>query len=522
MTSERTDERSAQERRRPRLAVVSVAAAVLLAGGGGAYWAASASGGGESKAALGDTAASREQKADGDTPLPGIAPGEHDPSGGGVVYVAEGTLPKGPGSAPSYDVKGEVGKDEVARLAASLGIAGEPRLVGEQWQAGLVKDPGGMRLTVGRQAPGAWTFSAYHPTGGDNCKKGSDSCGPAVLPEGGGTGTPVSEAAAKAAAAPVLKAAGQDGAKLEAEVVHGATRYVNADPVIGGLPTEGWRTALIIGPDGQVTGGSGNLKAPVRDGQQSVITADQALKRLNAVSRSPEIDSCATPVPNVDVPKMPGGGAGAPEVGAAGPDTPVSDDGSVTDSGPTSDDDTTTADHGAATGIGGGQDTDPAAPDSVAPCTQSPAPPKQPRTEKVEGAVLGLTPRADDQGAQLVPAWLFTVAGRDGRPDHTVSQSALAADAPTVPPASAPGFSYQEDGRRLTVHFWGGVCSTYSASVRESATAVTVKITDTPTDPHKACIMIAKEMSLTVTLEQPLGDRKVIDATTGKTLPRTS
>ncbi|MEV7418927.1 hypothetical protein [Streptomyces sp. NPDC089919] len=500
MTSERTDERGsaepqvAQERRRPRAAVLAVAAAVLLAGGGGAFWAATAADGGAataSKAALGEDA---QAVGRGDaTPPKGIAVGEPDPTGGGVRYVAKGTLPAGPGTAPGYAVTGEVTKAEVARLAAALGLAGEPVLSGGQWQAGVVKDAGGPRLTVARQAPGAWTFTAYQ-RGGDNCKKGTDQCGPATLPEGG-AGTPVDGAAARAAAAPVLKAAGQDAAKLDTSQVQGAQRVVNADPVIGGLPTSGWRTTVLVGADGKVTGGTGNLKAPVKGGQESVISAGQALNRLNASTLGRAAADCAVPVPD--------------EAG-----TGVTDDGAP-DPG-----------HGAATGAegrGSGPDgptaADPQQPGAAtSPCDPS-ARPKQPRTETVEGAVLGLTPRSDDKGSRLVPAWLFSVAGRDGLAGHTVAQPALASEEPAGTLPSVPGFSYQEAGRKLTVHFWGGVCSTYRAEVRESSAAVRVTIVDTPRDPGRACILIAQDMSVTVTLQQPLGGRKVIDATSGETLP---
>lgn len=83
-----------------------------------------------------------------------------------------------------------------------------------------------------------------------------------------------------------------------------------------------------------------------------------------------------------------------------------------------------------------------------------------------------------------------------------------------------PGFSYAEADRKLTVNFWGSPCSTYAVEAREQPESVMVKITDTPKKPGQACIMLAQEMSSTVTLQQPLGDRKVVDATTGKPLPR--
>ncbi|MFD2120673.1 hypothetical protein ACFSNO_15125 [Streptomyces cirratus] len=138
---------------------------------------------------------------------------------------------------------------------------------------------------------------------------------------------------------------------------------------------------------------------------------------------------------------------------------------------------------------------------------------KPPRTETVRGAVLGLAAGTVDGGGRgLVPAWFFEVAGKDGGPARTVAEPASARET-AAPSAGAtrtvPGFSYKEADRTLTVNFWGGVCSTYAVEAREEGTDVLVKITDTPNKPGQACIMLAKEMSQTVTLNKPLGDRKV-------------
>lgn len=487
MTSEEPDT-SRATRRRPAWAIGSIAAAVLLAGGGTAYWASTAYGdatGGGGR--TGDTAAVAPRTSP-TPPGPGIAPGEPDPNGGGVTYRADGPLPQAPASAPSFTASGEVGSEEVARLAQALGISGAPRLSGEQWLAGESADGAGPRLSVTRKAPGTWSFSRFQAGGtgaGDDCVRGKDTCGPATLPQegsgvakpaepqGSGTGKPVSEEAAKAAAAPVLAGAGQGDAKVDARLVTGSVRVVVADPLVGGLPTQGWSSRITVGADGRVVAGSGELKAPVRAGEQPVIGAAEALDRLNAAGRGggsgPGPSGCATSVPLT-------------------PDTPT-----------------------------GATDT--------LPCNPEPRPVKPPRTESVKGAVLGLVAGTVDGGRGLVPAWLFEVAGADGKPGRTVVQPASRDDGATtapVPPQgrTVPGFSYAQADRTLTVNFWGGVCSTYALEAREEAGAVLVKITDTPNKPGQACIMIAKEMSVTAPLQQPLGDRKVVDATTGKPLPR--
>ncbi|MCJ1681423.1 hypothetical protein MTF65_29525 [Streptomyces sp. APSN-46.1] len=480
MTSEQPDT-SRGTRRRPAWAIGSIAAAVLLAGGGTAYWASTAYGDGAGGGRTGESAASAPRVAPSPS-APGIAPGEPDPSGGAVVYRAEAKLPEAPATAPAFAASGEVTSAEVARLAAALGIAGAPRLSGETWLAGEGADGSGPRLTVSLKAPGTWNFNRFQPGNGagDDCVRGKDTCGPATLPQDAGgnaaQGKPVSEEAAKAAAAPVLAAAGQDGAKLDARLTQDSARVVTADPVVGGLPTQGWSTRITVGTGSQVVAGSGELKAPVRAGEQKVVGAVEALARLNEKAKGsdgsgPGPSGCATSVP-------------------LEPDTPV---------GPT----------------------------DTLPCNPDPRPMKPPRTETVTGAVLGLAPGTVDGSRGLVPAWLFEVAGKGGAPGHTVVQPAAAdgngGPAPSDPAPSegrtVPGFSYREADRKLTVNFWGGVCSTYALEAREQPESVLVKIIDTPTKPGQACIMLAQEMTVTTTLQQPLGDRKVIDATSGKPLP---
>lgn len=267
-------------RRRSPLVALSVAGAVLLVGGGGAYLAANAAGGSaDAKApgssgsptplALDDFAAGQDS---GGTE--GIAPGEPNPYG--VTYRAGGELPDGPGSAPAYRATGEVSSQDVARLARALGVEGAPVAEGQTWRVGTGKDGAGPMLQVNRQAPGTWTFTRFAP-GTDNCKGDVCTSGPAEP-----SGKPVSVAVAEKAAAPVLKAVGQDDAKLDASQVMGARRVVNAEPEIGGLPTHGWTTGVIVDAQGQVVGGSGMLTTPVKGDTYPVLSARKTLALMNA------------------------------------------------------------------------------------------------------------------------------------------------------------------------------------------------------------------------------------------------
>ncbi|MGW7092256.1 hypothetical protein [Streptomyces sp. NPDC054874] len=478
MSTERPDnDVTGPRRRRPPLAVASVAAAVLLAGGGGAYWASTAAGDGGAAdsgssargealplaldAPVGDGPGSTSPASD--APPAGIAPGEPDPGGPPVIYRAAGDLPDGPDEAAVHHAKGTVASADVARLAKALGIPGSPRTEGTSWVVGDDDGPGAL-LKVTKQAPGTWTFARTTPA--KPCEPGTMCANGASEPGG----EPVSEKAAKAAAVPVLKAAGQDDAALNAGQLMGDVRVVNADPRIDGLPTYGWSTGVQVGPDGKVTGGSGHLKALEKGDTYPAVGADEALKQLNAVSRGTgdadrDIGGCATPVPHRGEPK-------------------------------------------------------PSDPQCV-PSNGKRAPVEQ----TVEDAVFGLALNYVDGRQTLVPSWLFTVRQAPGGPENTVTQVAVDPKFIEKPETPAPSgdrkvTSYGADGRTLEVTFWGGVCSTYTASAKESAGQVRISIAEKPQEGKKACIMIAKELTRTVTLEKPLGDRTVIDAASGGAVPR--
>lgn len=481
MSTERPDNDVTGPRRRSPLAVASVAAAVLLAGGGGAYWAATAADGGSGKDSAGSGAGAppllsldeRTGEPATHSPSPsapprGIAPGEPDPHGERLVYRAAGALPDGPAKAAVQRTSGTVSAAEVTRLAKAFGLKGAPQAEGTSWKVGSDGDGSGPVLRVDKQAPGTWTFARYGSGGTDNCGNKTTCSGKHVAP--GGSGSPVGEKAAKAAAAPVLKAAGQDGAALDAHQLMGSARVVNADPVVDGLPTYGWATGIQVGTDGEVIGGGGQLKGLEKGADYPVIGAAEALKQLNAAQPSDarkNIGGCATVAPLKDDTK---------------PSGPVC---------------------GARTGA-------------------------EPTTVTVDKAVFGLAARYVDGKQLLVPSWIFTVRPASGGTGNTVTQVAvdpeyLAKDAPSEKTPDAGGTtraggaiqSYSADGRTLSVTFWGGACSTYKVSAREDGDTVRVTVAESGPDPKKVCVMIAKELTRTVTLDQPLGDRKVVDAASG-------
>ncbi|MEV0266003.1 hypothetical protein AB0I49_32345 [Streptomyces sp. NPDC050617] len=503
---------STPRRRRSPLVVVSVAAAVLLAGGGGAYWASTAGDGGGSATPGKDGAppplaldgyvhgAAQGSQAPGSQ---GIAPGEPDPHGN-ARYRAPGKLPDGPESAPVYLSQNDIGREQVARLAKALDVPGTPHLDGGTWKVGAAQGKGGPSLQVGRKGPGSWSYARYGTLGGSHCEhppgvgpdtaaSGGSGSGASTCPTyRGGAGTkgggsqPVSEATAKRAAEPVLDSVGQRNAKLDAAQHFGATRVVKADPVLGGLPTYGWQTSLQVGSDGKLTGGSGQLAKPEKADSYPVISASAALDQLNK-----------------------GAGNGRVDTGGCATSAPL-----TTESGK---------------GAGGGASTLPCAPKGKAdPVT-------------VRGATFALAARAVAGRQALVPSWLFEtqVPGTTGKDDtftvdhpavdpKFIKESEPASPAPSQPSGPAKSgatrvASYsvdRKDDRTLTLHFWGGVCSDYSAAAREqSATSVTVGVTGKEKHPGRMCVMMAKGFDQTVRLDKPLDGRKVVDAMTGQAVP---
>lgn len=457
-------------RRRSVALVASVVAAVLLVGGGGAYLA--------SRAGDGTSSSGRTPAADGTPPAlvlddhapapaqgspQGIAPGEPNPYG--VTYRADGTLPAGPGSASVYWAKGEVAQAEVARLADALGVEGTVVAEGRTWRVGSGKDGSGPVLRVEKGAPGPWTFSRYSP-GTDACKNGSDVCVPETTAS---SADPVSEAAAKKAAAPVLEAVGQDDATLDASQVVGARRVVNADPEVDGLPTYGWTTGVTVSAQGEIVAGSGQVKAPVEGATYPVLGARETLDRMNAAPGTDPragIGGCATPVPAEEGPKSPCG-------------------------------------------------------------TSAGVPPKE--TLTVEDAVFGLAPHASGGRQVLVPSWLFSVRGTGAGDAYTVTHPAVEPEFLSAPPAATPSAAptsgtetrdvkvdgYTAEGDELVVGFTGGVCSDYRATAVESGDRVEVTVTETPW-PDTVCIKIAKFFHRTVRLDEPLGDRTVVGSDGGQ------
>ncbi|WP_187645358.1 hypothetical protein [Streptomyces sp. TRM49041] len=482
--TETTDVRP--ERRRSPFAVSLMAAAVLVAGGGGTYLAVASTdraGGGERTATAADARGGPALSPSPGGTAPGIAPGEPDPNDGGRYRVA-GELPQGPDKAHAYRPQGTVTAADVERLARALGMSGSPQrddVFG--WRVGPDKDGSGAILRVYDKAPGRWEYEANGPRS-DDCPKGKP-CG-----HQGADGEPVSEEAAKRAAAPVLKGLGLGSAPVDATEVVDALRIVTADPVVGGLPTRDWATRITVDGGGGVSRASGYLTEPARGPEYPVMSAEETVRALNrAVSAPPRggFGGCATPVP------LEGGDARADVDGTAGAGTDPS------------------------------RAADPCDPRSG---TADPGKPARAPEEVVliRKAVFGLAGQQEKGRAALVPSWLFEGERRGGEqvrfafPAVPVERLAPEPGQDGVAGPTATGYSVHD--RTLRVHFSGGVCSWYTVRAEETGTQVKVRVYETPFRLGAACISLAVDLSGTVTLERPLGDREVVDAGTGEPVAR--
>jgi len=314
-------------------------------------------------------------------------------------------------------------------------------------------------------------------------------CGPASLAPA------VPDATALAAATPIIKAAHLAGTPFVAPW-GGSPAAVLIDPTIAGLPTSGVQTSISVDDKG-VVNASGRIGTPTEIGQYPVISAAEALKLLNTMPR-PEV-AIACPV-------------------EASPN--------------------------------------PTSSDAVVPLPACASPTPMILTQ----ATFGLQLQWDGVQPVLVPAWLYTPAGSTtssdvigsiavdpkyiAQPTPVAVPSMSIAPVPVPVPASSTGGSsgavgsassgpvtgsggsattsaqtYTDNGdQTLTLHFWGGDCSTYSAAAKESDASVTVFITDTPTNPTGVCNMMAKATDVVVKLSAPLGSRTVIDGPSGATL----
>ena len=299
-----------------------------------------------------------------------------------------------------------------------------------------------------------------------------------------------SKAEVLAAADPVLAAVGLADETARVSVYPGGGSVV-VDPHVGGLETAGFSTRVDVDAQGKVNGASGWLGDPAKGDSYPLVSARTA---FDAIPMGPQILSC---------PVSPTGGC------------------------------------------------------------QEPVP------AEITGAHLGLTPAAlADGGAVLLPAWLFEVKGADepvpavaveprylatgastdpsgtgvkpGTDGSSTSGSGTASGQPFDPGANGSGADVPPQSARTQLAFdaahraktadallvqYGDSSSCKHQNVtplaKEDATTVYVQLESDRMDTLVACTEDYTAVTVQVDLQAPLGQRKVVDLTTGKQVPVT-
>ncbi|HSF27250.1 MAG TPA: hypothetical protein VLC50_07005 [Actinomycetes bacterium] len=442
---------------------------------------------------------------------PGIA--SYGGSGG---YVLEAVLPAGPATAPVHRLPRDADAAAVSRLATALGLPGSPVDTGSRWEISA----GARVLRVASTAGAQWTYARDvdraclpMPGAGPDEPVSCAAVAEPATPPGAPTrpsAAAVSETRAVALAEPVLRAAGLDPAHAVVTGL-GPQALVRVDPMVAGLPTAGWSTAVTVDVDGVVTV-SGWLSTTTRTGPDyPVVSARAAFDRL-AASPVPAL-GMACPEPAVGQSPLCGG--------------PVT----VT---------------GATFGLSLEQTTDgpllvPAwlfevadSPDPVPVVAVdpafwgSPADPVPPSGDPDGSGGSGSSGGSVGGGAGVEPV---PPSGVEPVPPSGPSGPPISEPGPAVTPptaaASVASATVGADERTVELAFWGapdvdGPCgAAYAVSVAQAPDAVVVAVNERPRPISESatCPAIAAERHLTVALDAPLAQRPIIDAATGTPVP---
>ncbi|GAA2722204.1 hypothetical protein [Cellulomonas aerilata] len=305
-------------------AVAAVAAGTLLVGSVGGYALGSREGTGTgsrtaaaaitlSDATTGAAAGAAESSAAGDTAARSSVPDAPAAEGGTAmssrllpwfgghtVFTAQGLSDDtGTAQAWAYDPAQAFSAETAAQVAASLGLAGEPRLEGGIW---LVGPQDGVDASLQLQPDGVTSVSYYDPS------LDPFACPPSLaVPEsgvegqdGGGQGEPGKDAvvppdctprelppapqgdAAVARAREVLAAAGVDADRYEYEAAESGTpelAYVSAFEVVDGQRTGTIWSVSLVGDAVQSLYGA--LAPLVPLGDYDVVSENEAVARLS-------------------------------------------------------------------------------------------------------------------------------------------------------------------------------------------------------------------------------------------------
>ena len=299
------------------------------------------------------------------------------------------------------------------------------------------------------------------------------------------TGSPARPSASGAAsstlavAGPVLEAAGLGDEHVTTLAGGDGTATVTVDPTVGGLPTAGLRTQLVV-TGSTLSAGEGWMSRTPAGPAYPLVSAGEAYDLLTRTPLPMPLMACPEPLP-----------PGTDPVPCGGPVT-------VT---------------GARLGLALQQTADGSllVPAWLFAVDGSPEPLVQ---VAVEPRLLR-TPGASGGG---------TGGGSTGSVPGSTGTAAPPSAVPGEPmPSPASRFttvSAGADGRTLDVTFWGGVetCYVYDVRTAEDAQQVRLRLVERRRAGDRPCIDLAREWNRTVRLGAPLGRRSVVDDETGTVL----
>lgn len=180
------------------------------------------------------------------------------------------------GEGQAWSVGRQADPGRVAALASTLRVGGAVVETDEGWEVA----EGDRRLMVRREPGVPWTYTSAAPIDMSSPPRPPITAVPVLAAIG--------EQEAEAVAVPVAAAAGVDvdqaGVRNNQAYL---SRYVDFEPQVGGLPTLGMSTSVLVGPGGQVERASGYLGVPDPGPAFPLLDAQAGLDRLSRVQPIP-------------------------------------------------------------------------------------------------------------------------------------------------------------------------------------------------------------------------------------------
>src|SRR4051812_1786910 len=203
---------------------------------------------------------------------------------GGITYVAAPGLPSLDGDARAYTLAGNQDRDQVRALADALGLHGD---VTTEPEGGFTVVDGDAQLTVYPYAGGGWSFVRQSGGGVSSsgtvvaCPAGADCPVPDTTIPSRPPNLPSSEDA-RQLVLDLLGRAGINTSSMAVTVDDLTTQIaVQVDPIVDGITTQGFGTAVTVGDGGAIEYASGTLGHPDAADEYPLVGTAKAIDLLN-------------------------------------------------------------------------------------------------------------------------------------------------------------------------------------------------------------------------------------------------